>query len=531
MAAARRKTAKKAAKTTAKKPAKKTVKKPAKKTAKKPAKKPAKTNGTSVRVRMYRQGLGDCFLLTFNRANNPFHLLIDCGTLGATTTGNTMKAVAEDIVAATGGHLHLLVATHEHKDHVSGFNSQRALFDSLAVDQVWAAWTEDPEDDLAKSVAKYKGDLGAAVAMAANAFARGQSSSLSVSSAAKHSHETVAGLLDFVGEPGSDGVFSAEFAKTVHAAMEYVRTRAGTNVDYLDPGDLREPIPGVRVYVLGPPRDLAKLKNEGEHGSPDLYSVTAAYAASLSSAATFALSDASLADYHSALGPGERSAFEGRLPFDPRFNVDASDEQEITPRFPDYFDPANDWRRIDHDWLNGASDLALQLDSYTNNTSLALAIEIVETGQVLLFPADAQQGNWLSWHEPAWHVRDDEGTTNTIKATHLLARTVFYKAGHHASHNATGNPRGFELIEQDELVVFIPVDRQVAMAKTPPWVMPAATLYTRLVEKAKGRVVRSDTLWPEDEHRPASMSKAEWAQARKDPRIDASNPLFVDFVL
>ncbi len=502
------------------------------KTAKKTAKKAVKKKkGTSVRVRMYRQGLGDCFLLTFNGDSSPFHLLIDCGTLGATTTGNTMKAVAEDIVAATEGHLHLLVATHEHKDHVSGFNSQRALFDSLTVDQVWAAWTEDPEDDLAKSVAKFKGDLGAAVALAANAFAQGQSSSVTVSVAAQHSHATVAGLLDFVGEAGDDGVFSAEFAKTVHAAMEYVRTRAGTNVEYLDPGDLREPTPGVRFYVLGPPRDLAKLKNEGEHGSPDLYSVTGAYASSLASAATFALSDASLADYHSALGPGERSAFEGRLPFDPRFNIDASVEADIATRFPEYFEDANDWRRIDHDWLNGASDLALQLDSYTNNTSLALAIEIVATGQVLLFPADAQQGNWLSWHEPAWHVKDDEGTTNTVKANNLLARTVFYKAGHHASHNATGNPKGFELIEQDELVVFIPVDNQVAMAKTPPWVMPATALYTRLVEKAKGRVVRSDTLWPEDEHRPASMSEAEWAQARQDPRIDASNPLFVDFTL
>ena len=42
----------------------------------------------------------------------------------------------------------------------------------------------------------------------------------------------------------------------------------------------------------------------------------------------------------------------------------------------------------------------------TNNTSLVLAIERIADGKVLLFPADAQEGNWLSWHDVAieWNV-------------------------------------------------------------------------------------------------------------------------------
>ena len=36
-----------------------------------------------VRVRMYRQGLGDCFLLTFGEGAAARHALIDCGSLGA----------------------------------------------------------------------------------------------------------------------------------------------------------------------------------------------------------------------------------------------------------------------------------------------------------------------------------------------------------------------------------------------------------------------------------------------------------------
>src|SRR5205085_6914038 len=56
------------------------------------------------------------------------------------------------------------------------------------------------------------------------------------------------------------------------------------------------------------------------------------------------------------------------------------------------------WRRIDDNWLGAANNLALQLDADTNNTSLALAIELSPGGKVLLFPGDAQVGSWLSWH-------------------------------------------------------------------------------------------------------------------------------------
>ena len=56
------------------------------------------------------------------------------------------------------------------------------------------------------------------------------------------------------------------------------------------------------------------------------------------------------------------------------------------------------WRSISTDWLAASSTMALQLDSATNNTSLVLAIELGNQ-DVLLFVADAQVGNWLSWQD------------------------------------------------------------------------------------------------------------------------------------
>ena len=37
------------------------------------------------------------------------------------------------------------------------------------------------------------------------------------------------------------------------------------------------------------------------------------------------------------------------------------------------------WRRIDAAWLGASETMALQLDSATNNTSLAIAIELVKS--------------------------------------------------------------------------------------------------------------------------------------------------------
>lgn len=90
------------------------------------------------------------------------------------------------------------------------------------------------------------------------------------------------------------------------------------------------------------------------------------------------------------------------------------------------------WRKIDADWTGSASELAPKLDAHTNNTSLVLAIELAPKGKVLLFPGDAQVGNWLSWDEVKW-----DGQAKYMTAKDLLERTVLYKVGHHGSHDAT----------------------------------------------------------------------------------------------
>src|ERR1035441_7874612 len=103
-----------------------------------------------VTVRMYNVGFGDCFLLTFHYAPplNAQHILIDFGSVGGSAN---MKQIALQIRDACGGKLYAVVATHRHKDHISGFSdaggnqSPGAIIASCKPEVVLQPWTENPD--------------------------------------------------------------------------------------------------------------------------------------------------------------------------------------------------------------------------------------------------------------------------------------------------------------------------------------------------------------------------------------------------
>lgn len=521
-------------------PKKKKTGKSAKRTTKKSGRSTARTRESSsrrgesgsappkVRVRMYRHGLGDCFLLTFYH-DNPSrvrHVLIDFGSLGATTTKVNAKEVAEDIVAEAKGRLSLLVVTHEHSDHVAGFLRQEKLFkdkDKLTVERVWQAWTERPDDDLAQKLQKYKHDLGVTLASVVRS---------------PGAADIVPEVSDLIGFFGDDHVLGAsKFAKTVNEAMELVRVGFGVEACYLEPKPRPiEPdwLPGFRFYVLGPSRDEARLSEMGDHASEELYHVAVAGYPAGAPLKQVAACDAEEERFR-------REMIEGEMPFDRRFRC----RPPYGPRhYPDYFAKEHEWRSIDSEYLQLGSNLALQLDSITNNTSLALAIERITDGKVLLFPGDAQQGSWLSWHDHVWTVNGEDGDPRVVSVEDLLANTVFYKVGHHGSHNATARGKGLELMtRKDELTAFIPVDRKVALKRHPKgsWKMPATALYRRLLEQCNGRVLRSDLGWAAEassdterafEGLATAKEWRDWKRAQKAAKhVDTRDRLFFDFLL
>lgn len=427
-----------------------------------------------INIRMYRQGLGDCFLITFPRKPEPFYLLIDCGALNSKHyDAELMKNVVRDIKKVTKGSIDAVVATHEHWDHISGFLQAEEVFNEINVDKVWASWTEEPDNKSAKILKDKFKKAKKAVSKAVEKLPdKNKNQHLGVYK------EAITELFGFFG-----GLGATSEGNTAKAWNNYLGL--SKNKVYCSPQNQPlelEGVEDVRIYILGPPKDpdyikkkLSKIEtyDTGKQGFSAFNSFTAAFADT---------------DNNYEIDLQERS-----FPFDQRYRILPETAKE-NPFFNDYYGfndiEEDSWRRIDYDWLSQAGELALHLDSYTNNTCLALAIELGKEGKVILFPGDAQVGNWLSWNDLSWTIKDSDGTKREVNIDSLLAQTVFYKVGHHGSHNATLRSKGLEKMKSDELVAMIPVHRETAEDQS--WEFPYPPLWQRLKEKCKGRVLLAD---------------------------------------
>lgn len=424
-------------------------------------------------IRTYRHGLGDCHLITLHGKNNAtYRILIDCGVILGTPDAKTlMTGVMDDVYRESSGKVDLLVATHEHWDHVSGFVQAAASFAMLNVGEVWMPWTEDPNDQQAKQLLEAKGK------------------------ALKLLHDAslhLQGGVSFDDNPlftSLSEFFGMAAGATTRDALEAVRKKVMLkNLRYCEPKDPPVNLADVeaRIFILGPPRDPDLLKRVNPRKSADesYDTALAAFGVDVEPSITFADEQAPFAAIDSMnIGDAQASEFFSQM----------------------YFEgPA--WRRIDSDWMMAADDLALALDSMTNNTSLVLAIELGGK-DVLLFAADAQVGNWLSWPEHKWKVDGKE-----VTGEDLMRRTIVYKVGHHGSHNATLKARGLDLMNSLQIAV-IPVDHQMAVQKG--WgAMPLVGLMDALEKKIgiKGVVLRTDKPLPHGAKAAGVFSTKEYVQ-------------------
>ena len=457
----------------------------------------------SAKICMYRlHELGDCFLLTFTAGASKSRMLIDCGSFRNTTASaarlnQITKAIAAELAGAP---LDVVVGTHQHNDHLSGFVHCEAAFRKIGIGEVWLSWLDNPADKRAQTIGKAHHNLLLQL-HAARAALQSTQRGARQGPAAARSLEVLDDVLGFYGA-------SADAPPEVPAkAVKILKGIGARKPSYLTPGKsvLLPGVPAgsVRVHVLGPPRTDADLfradPRKGESYDPALASANLLASRFL---------DASRKTQRGS------AAREDDYPFNERYKCSADSRRSpalagISKR---YRAPAAQWRTIDDAWMQQAETLALYLDTFTNNSSLVLAIELVASGKVLLFAADAQTGNWSSWAGVKW---DD----HTVQTDDLLARTVFYKVGHHASHNAT-LVAAFEKMGTPDLVALIPVDKKDPnIAKKDGWKMPAANLFKRLKEKTSNRVLQMDCVNPPECNPNAAPAKAAWKKAGIKPRI------------
>ncbi|HEX5718846.1 MAG TPA: MBL fold metallo-hydrolase [Thermoanaerobaculia bacterium] len=468
-----------------------------------------------VKMRLYGQGLGDCFLLAFPRRGepkNPCYLVIDCGAAMSTPDKDLrIKKVVEDIHAATGGHIDALAITHQHFDHISGFQDAWQEWKKISVDTLYLPWTESTaEEGEHKSASAFREVLDRA---AKKALER------AVKEDVLDAQPGFRAQADFLGVslPAAGGG-SMEHPANMDEAMVFARGLCPPDkIRYFEPGDVfRLPGTDFHGYVLGPP--MPDKKNEKGKKYIELLvdedeKVMYSYgplglkvdSGKPGGANAFALSDdhslPALASGLLAVGTLDRDGDEGFCPFAPAIRLDW-DQAMASPFFQKHYGDSKgqiengEWRRVDLDWLAGSATLALRAGDYTNNVSLVLAFDMPGSEKMLLFPGDAQVGNWLSWHTiDSWRYRDASMPAKPPAANdretlmeNLLSRVAFYKVGHHGSHNATIKDQGLEAMTREDLVAYLPVSVPVAQDLMGYCPMPFYPVVRALQSRTKGRV-------------------------------------------
>lgn len=496
-------------------------------------------------VRFYRIGHGDCFLFAMPKLEGGnAYILIDCGYKpgspefvlkkpGQEVADRVFTAgdIAEHVVEACGGHLDVVVITHEHQDHVNGFTKFKPFLTAkegqkprLTIGTVWCAWTEKPGPGLAQDLRDKHKDVLLGVIAARNALAMRVGNEDATLNRIDEMLMLDLGIENPSQLLGADNNPADSLNKK---GMKLIKDHAQNGVEYFEPGD-RVLVPGtaIQAYVIGPPMKEESLLDEKMDESIEFPSDDHKFG--FSAAALSAIKkeprESPFAPRFRVTDDLERQAFEAI------YGVPSQKEsRNALPNSQKAVEDAALWRQIEGEWLYASESLALVLNKGINNTSLVLAFELPKTKKVLLFVGDAQSGSWKTWHEPTFKVEDGK----EFKAKDLLARTVLYKVGHHGSHNATLNGTvasdhanlGWMAQGQhaSEFTAMITAVRAWAMQPKPKWNHPLPAIKDALLGRCSGRVIQTDAL---EFAKPPSITEADWKKFTD--RLDQKE-LYFDF--
>jgi hypothetical protein len=355
----------------------------------------AQASPDHARIRSYNVGFGDCYLLTFSYPRGrDRNVLIDFGSTessGFMPKGGLLT-VAEQIRADCGGSLEMVVATHRHADHISGFGRKPGeIIRSLDPDIVLQPWTERPDLDPAARAPAANGATLRARTMVSRLsdlqhLAEAVAHEVPKLRASGQVSKTVADQLSFLGETNLKNAPAVTNLMTMGGKRIYANFGTKVPVSRL--------LPGVKLDVLGPPtlKQSAAIAGEAQVDPMEFWHLAALRAAAA------------------------RSASSGTGRVFPRAPVARSVSQEAR------------WVMPQIDKMRAEEMLAIVriLDGVLNNTSLILTFQVGDT--LLLFPGDAQIENWrytLFECDDADEIRE------------RLKKAAFYKVGHHGSLNAT----------------------------------------------------------------------------------------------
>ena len=351
---------------------------------------------TRVHIFAYQVGFGDCFLIRIVYKSEAMrHMLIDFGTMGmprGSATSERMVVIAQDIAEKCSGKLDVVVATHRHADHISGFARNASgtgsgdIIRELKPQIVVQPWTEDlnlPEDATQPLNSPLKGARQAHLTLNKMNDLAGSVVDL-VARSQQGLHKHVVDKLSFLGE---DNVKNLSAVKNLsEMGSRNVYTYFGDRQAF---GDV---LPGVKTQVLGPPTvaQTSTIKKQRSKDADEFWHIRRAVAGNEAAAAA-----------------GEDEPF-------PNAEMRRGTKLPMGTRWVAWRARATRATQL--------LGIVTMLDKAMNNTSLILLFEI--GSKKLLFPGDAQIENWS-------YALSFEAVRKQLESIDV------YKVGHHGSLNAT----------------------------------------------------------------------------------------------
>ncbi len=381
-----------------------------------------------LRIRMYRVGFGDFFLMTVPTADGPQHILIDCGvTPGKTKKGDigTIKAAVAHMAEETKKDLALIIVTHRHQDHIIGFSRAAEVFNDFKVGAVWMSFWETEYDPNEKK--EKKKSLASEFQEELTALALSMQSRLALAGKDDPATDEILAMLQ-----NATGVDHADFAATGSAAsakkpgkgggtnaasLTFLKTGLGVEPEYYAHGD-KPKLPkvlkdaGLTAQILGPPptdaADFMKLMDLKK----------------------------GVGQYLGEAEDGDGIIFD---PFGKSWHANAADYPPSAFR-----EFARESRKSNSFAMEAAVQAAQpgllftaakKLDDFLNNQSLVVLFTF--GGKKLLFAGDAQGGNWEYWMFGGTPEKAPSADNIDKDSASILSHLDFYKVGHHGSTNAT----------------------------------------------------------------------------------------------
>lgn len=392
------------------------------------ATKKKKTKNGELRIRMYRVGFGDFFLMTVPTGDGPQHILIDCGvTPGKTKKGDigSIKAAVAHMAGETAKKLALIIVTHRHQDHIIGFSRAAEIFNDFKVGAIWMSIWETEYDPNEKK--EKKKSLASDFQEELTALALGMQSRLAMAGKDDPNTDEILAMLQ-----NATGVDHADLAATGGAAsakksgkgggtnaasLAFLKSGLGLEPEYYMKGD--EPkIPkvlkdaGLTAQILGPPPidavDFMKLM--------DLQKGVGQY-----------------------LGEAEDGNSQTFDPFGKSWRAEAREYPDSA--FREFSRESKNAPRTAMEATIQAAQPSLlftaakTLDNFLNNQSLVVYFTFA--GKKLLFAGDAQGGNWEYWMYGGTPDKAPSVDKIDKDSASILSHLDFYKVGHHGSTNAT----------------------------------------------------------------------------------------------